>query len=102
MPNPENISKYKYKKGQSGNPNGRPSVLPELKEAIAKALEKKTGGISELDRIIEALVKKAKKGDVRAAQELFDRGYGKVKQTMETSFKEQPLFAPIDLDVPEE
>lgn len=24
MPNPENIEKHKFKKGQSGNPNGRP------------------------------------------------------------------------------
>ena len=48
-----------------------------------------------LDEILTALVNRAKKGDVRAAQELLDRGFGKSKQKVEQllTLKEQPLFA---------
>jgi hypothetical protein len=73
-----------FKKGQSGNPKGRPK-LPDLKEAIAKVLGDNNGDTSALDVIILALAKKAAKGDVRAAQELLDRGYGKSKQVIEGS-----------------
>jgi len=78
MPNPENIVKHKFKKGQSGNPKGRPK-LPDLKGAIAKIMSEDNG----LDSILKALLLKAKKGDVRAAQELLDRGYGKAMQTIQ-------------------
>lgn len=73
-----------FKKGQSGNPKGRPK-LPNLKEAISKVLADGDGDLSVLDHIIIALAKKAAKGDVRAAQELLDRGYGKSKQVIEGS-----------------
>lgn len=73
-----------FKKGQSGNPKGRPK-LPDLKEAISKVLADGDGDLSVLDHIIIALAKKAAKGDVRAAQELLDRGYGKSKQVIEGS-----------------
>ena len=87
--------KPRYKKGQSGNPKGRPPVLPELKIAIAKILSKENAGLTVLDEILTALVNRAKKGDVRAAQELLDRGFGKSKQKFEQllTLKEQPLFA---------
>ncbi len=38
MPNPENLEKGKWKKGQSGNPAGRPKKLPELRELLANVL----------------------------------------------------------------
>ena len=80
MANPENIEKHKFKKGQSGNPNGRPRVLPDLKEKIAEMLSEEKSGITGLDAIIKALLAKAAKGDTRAAQELLDRYYGKSVQ----------------------
>lgn len=72
----------KFKKGQSGNPKGRPK-LPDLKEAIAKILSEEKDGYTALDAILAALRKKAAQGDVRAAQELLDRGFGKAKQINE-------------------
>lgn len=84
MPNPENIEPYKFKKGQSGNPNGRPK-LPDLSEAIAKVLAEEKDGMTALDAILAALRAKAAKGDVRAAQELLDRGFGKSKQFMDVT-----------------
>jgi len=72
--------KPRYKKGESGNPKGRPPVLPDLKAAIARCLAKEKDGLTALDTILDALGKRAAKGDVRAAQELMDRGFGKSTQ----------------------
>ena len=71
-----------FKKGQSGNPKGRPK-LPDLSQAIAKVLAEEKDGMTALDAILKALRAKAAKGDVRAAQELLDRGFGKSKQSID-------------------
>jgi hypothetical protein len=71
-----------FKKGKTGNPNGRPK-LPDLKEAIAKVLAEEKDGLTALDAILKALRAKAAKGDVRAAQELLDRGFGRAKQSID-------------------
>lgn len=56
----------KYKPGQSGNPNGRPKgsgVAGKLRKAIA----------DQSPDIVEALIARAKDGDVYAARLLLDR-----------------------------
>jgi hypothetical protein len=74
-----------FKKGDSRiNKNGRPK-LPDLKEAMAKLFNEGKDGKSALDKILKALEAKAAKGDVRAAQELMDRAFGKAKQSIEHS-----------------
>jgi hypothetical protein len=74
-----------FKKGDERiNRKGRPK-LPDLKEAIAKILAEDKDGKTALDAILAALRAKAAKGDVRAAQELLDRGFGRSKQTIEHS-----------------
>ena len=73
-----------FKKGQSGNPKGRPK-MPDLSEAIAKVLAEEKDGITALELILAALRAKAAKGDVRAAQELLDRGFGKSRQNIDNS-----------------
>ena len=75
-----------FKKGQSGNPKGRPK-LPDLSEAIAKILAEEKDGVTALEAILAALRAKAAKGDVRAAQELLDRGFGKSKQTIDANIE---------------
>lgn len=87
----EDIVKHQFKPGQSGNLKGRPPILPELKEAMAKLLTNEEGGKTALERVLNALYNKAIKGDVRAAQELFDRGYGKAKQTVDTRIESKPI-----------
>jgi alkylation response protein AidB-like acyl-CoA dehydrogenase len=71
-----------FKKGQTGNPNGRPK-LPDLKAAMARILAEEKDGMTALDAILAALRAKAAKGDVRAAQELLDRGFGRAKQSID-------------------
>ena len=83
MPKPENIvGKGFDKHPERINRKGRPK-LPDLREAMAKVLAEEKDGMSALEAILKALRVKATKGDVRAAQELLDRGFGKAKQTIE-------------------
>lgn len=60
------------------NKNGRPKKLPELDVLLAEVL-----GDDHAKAILIAIRKKAKAGDVRAAELLLDRGYGKVKNPID-------------------
>ena len=80
MANPKNIIKHQFKKGVSGNPNGAPKKLPEIDKLLADVLGEEKDGIEAAKAILMALRAKATKGDVRAAEVLLDRAYGKAKQ----------------------
>ena len=71
-----------FKKGQSGNPNGRPRKLPELDKLLADVLGEEKDGVSAAEAILKALRLKASKGDVRAIELMLDRAYGKAPQTI--------------------
>ncbi|MGZ5283722.1 MAG: DUF5681 domain-containing protein [Bacteroidia bacterium] len=71
------------KKGEVRNPKGAPQKLPELKDALENILASPTGKASELEAILRAIINKAKKGDVRAAEFILDRFYGKPKQAID-------------------
>lgn len=80
MPNPPKHTQFK--KGQSGNPKGRPK-LPDISEALAKILADEKDGYSALEATLMALRAKAVKGDIRAAEALLDRAFGKPKQAID-------------------
>ena len=70
-----------FKKGQSGNPGGRPKEDPELKE-LARAKTK------EAIQVLASIMKSKKApaaARVSAACALLDRGYGKPVQMTELS-----------------
>jgi hypothetical protein len=91
MPFPNDDTKFKP--GQSGNPNGRPKKLPELEVLLAEVLSDEKDGTEAAKAILMALRAKAVKGDIRAAEVLLDRAYGKAKQSSEVSIKtDQPIF----------
>jgi hypothetical protein len=93
-PNPQNL-KPAWKKGQSGNPKGRPK-LPDIREALAKVLADEKDGITALEATLAALRAKAVRGDVRAAEVLLDRAFGKSAQTVDvTSGGEKIVTPPI-------
>jgi hypothetical protein len=84
-----------FKKGQSGNPNGRPKKLPQIDVLLADVLgEENSDGIEAAKIILMALRKKAAQGDVRAAELLLDRAYGKAKQQMDVTSGGNPVPIP--------
>lgn len=104
MANDENL-KPPFKKGQSGNPNGRPKGSRNrstiIRELLEQAALKKVQKIqSELlidedgkeipqqtiaDQVAAALLIKALSGDVSAARELLDSSYGKLTEKIDNS-----------------
>jgi len=98
----------RYKKGESGNPNGRPKILPELKAILTDILSEvrtndKGKSFTGLEIVLRSLHSKAAKGDVRAIQEILDRFYGKVTQQIDTTTKGEsinktPIFGDNPLD----
>ena len=65
-----------FKKGQSGNPGGRPKVIAEVKELAREH----TGAAIETLVSIMSNPKAAPAARVSAANALLDRGYGKPPQ----------------------
>jgi hypothetical protein len=78
--NPQNLQKHQWKKGQSGNPKGRPKNMPDLKEALMTVLGQIQNDTNALEAMLTVLRSKALKGDTKAAEILLDRAYGKPKQ----------------------
>lgn len=71
-----------FKKGVSGNPKGQPKKIPQLDVLLADVLGEEKDGIEAAKAILMALRSKAVKGDVRAAEVLLDRAYGKASQSL--------------------
>ena len=81
----------KLKSGNTKNV-GRKRELPDLHSLLANVLGEEKDGITAGEAILKALRAKATKGDVRAAEVLLDRAYGKPKQTHETNItSSEPL-----------
>lgn len=72
-----------FPKGVSGNPNGRPKKLPELDKLLADVLGEEKDGITAAEAILKKLRQMAAQGNLRAAEILLDRGYGKPKQSID-------------------
>lgn len=85
-----------FKKGQSGNPGGRPKVAGHVKELARQYTAE----------AVEALVAtlREEKGSARvaAAQALLDRGYGKPTQHVEASVSVLDRLSADDLAIVEE
>ena len=80
MPKPENIEKHKFKKGQSGNPKGRPK-LPNLKDALANVLGDEQAQKTALEAMLLAVRNRAiRTGDTRAVELLLKYAYPKATQ----------------------
>lgn len=92
--NPENRNKLgQFVKGQSGNPGGRPKGI-SLAAVLADELS-----VDDARKVIRAIVKAAKDGDVRAFQALIDRTDGKVPQGLTGGIDDDGNDKPIPLKI---
>ena len=101
MPNIENIIQHKYKKGESGNPNGRPvgsrnrsTIVKhwlEIKKFAKNPISNKEEELEIQDMMVLALINKALKGDVNAFKELMDSGYGKLLSSTDITTKGEKI-----------
>jgi hypothetical protein len=71
-------------RGQSGNPGGRPKVMPEIRELA------RNHGPEAIKRLVALMHSKNQSVAVRAAEALLDRGYGRPMQGLEISEREAP------------
>ena len=104
----EHIKEHEFKKGQSGNPNGRPkgsknrSTIAkkwlEVQESSENPVTNELEDMSQEDLMTLALIKKAREGDTQAYQKLMDSAYGAPLQQIEQTNIEQPLFPDVRED----
>jgi hypothetical protein len=97
-----------FKKGESGNPAGRPkgsknrSTIArqwlEVNQNLKNPLTGENELMSQEDLMTLALIKKAREGDVAAYKALMDSGYGAPLQQVEQTILEQPLFPDVHKD----
>ncbi len=73
-----------WKPGQSGNPAGKPKGARHFSTLIKEAITKVANdtGTSDDILIVQALVAKAKDGDLKAVDMVLDRIDGKAEQTI--------------------
>jgi len=102
MPNPKNIEKYKFKKGEVANPNGRPRKyvsilkdsgykLSEINDTIQNMMAMDLTELGEVFKnpkgtilektIANAMRKSLEKGSLYSLETLLTRVYGKPKET---------------------
>jgi len=106
MANEENL--IPFKKGQSGNPSGRPIGAMNRSTIARKWLEIVQSGknpitnleeeLSQEDLITLAQLKKARNGDVNAYKALMDSAFGSPIQQIDQKITEQPLFPDVQED----
>lgn len=99
----KNLGNPKWEKGKSANPStqfkpgntaskghGRKPKLPNLDNLLAKVLgEEFKDDLNALEIILKSLRSKAVRGDIKAVALLMDRAYGKSKQFIEQTNKNQ-------------
>lgn len=72
--------KGQFVKGHSGNPGGRPKdfITPRLIEKLHKIEDENVDpSVETIDQLLDNLIQRAKEGDHRAFQEIYNRIAGK-------------------------
>ena len=76
-----------WRKGQSGNPKGRPKkadcLTSLLKEEIEKVDPEDKDGRTHMEMIVDATMRLAKNGNATALKEIWERMDGKVRDKLE-------------------
>lgn len=106
MANEENL-RPAWKKGESGNPKGRPkgsknrsTIAKKWLEVNQEAFNDITGLkelLSQEDLMTLAQIKKAREGDTNAYKSIMDSAFGSPVQQIDQTIIEQPLFPDHDV-----
>ena len=92
----ERLKGHQWKKGETGNPNGRPKKLPKLEKILAHLLgEMDENGESELQNILKNMIDEAKKKsnfskNTQAARMIMEYAYG-TPERKETEKETAPI-----------
>lgn len=77
MPNPDNLKNHKWKKGQSGNPKGRPKGAKTFKNNLIQALQSKSEDNDHFSPLVIRLLKlmdaENEQVSLKATLEMVDR-----------------------------
>lgn len=73
------------------NGGGRPPKLPELDKLLAEVLDDEKEGLTAAKAILLKLRQKAIGGDIRAAEIILNRAYGKPKESVDVSTKGEKI-----------
>ena len=73
----DDLKQFQWKKGQSGNPSGRPKGIPSLEAALRHRLEQ-SDGEDFMRAGVDVAFKKAMKGEHRFWTSILERLDGKV------------------------
>jgi len=92
----------RFKKGQSGNPTGRPKGTPNLSTVLLKTLSErvivnengKRKSISKMQAFVKQMVNQAASGDLRAASQVAEL----VKSTEQNAERNPQEKGPNELD----
>ena len=88
--NPRNRENLRnFKKGQSGNPKGRPPIVKDLREFIKEKLAGETtsgSGVTKLEAITTKLLHMANSGNMKAMELALAYGYGKPREDKSIDF----------------
>jgi len=79
---------YRWKKGESGNPNGRKNAYTDL---IKEFSFTKKGEKERRELVVSKLFQLAERGDLRAIQFIVERLEGKALDRQETVTKSEPI-----------
>jgi hypothetical protein len=77
---------HRFKKGQSGNPSGRPkskTLSDAYKSKLEELIPNDPEGRTWAEIIAEAQIRDAVRGNVQAAREIADRTEGRARQAIE-------------------
>ena len=87
-----------FRKGQSGNPSGRPKNTPEQKDALAAIRDLAPNAADVLQQImVDPNAPAAAR--IRAAVEILDRTYGKAVTPIEVDDEKRDILSDIRSDV---
>ena len=79
----------RFKKGQSGNPNGRRGALADIIKKVWD--EQDESGLTQKEKMVRRVLSMAMNGSMNAVTYLSDRAEGKAKETKEISHRTEPI-----------